>query len=323
MRKFASLGLLLGTLSVAGGLAWLLFYSPAGETVRVEIPSGASASGTASLLRREGVIRSVRLFKVCAKLTHLDRSLKPGRYAFRRGMPVVKVLRLLHEGATERIKVVVPEGFMARQIADRLEALGVAPSAGFMAYVQRNNLEGYLFPETYLFDQGLTPERVAHHMHMEFRRLVEPEFRAAGQTRFTLRQVVTLASIVQREARLSSEMPMIAAVYQNRLRKRIRLEADPTVQYALGRTTGQWKKGLTYADLRFQSPYNTYANFGLPPGPICSPGLDAVRAVLHPAETEAIYFVADNTGGHAFTSTLDEHNKAKRKAKRERLLQQK
>jgi UPF0755 protein len=292
-------------------------FRPGGE-VHVELPSGGSASQATRILADAGVVRWGPAFRIYLKLTRSDRSLKPGRYLFHRGDRFSVIVRRLRAGDVEVVRVVIPEGFMARQIADRLEAAGVTGSAQFMEYVRRNNLEGFLFPSTYFFGRNLSAEQAAHNMHEEFRRRVEPEFQRAGQDRFNLAQVVTLASIVQREARILQEMPMIAAVYSNRLKKRMRLEADPTVQYALGKDTGQWKKGITYKDLDTQSPYNTYANFGLPPGPICSPGLDAVRAALKPAEADVIFFVADDSGGHVFTRTLEEHVAAKQRIKRER-----
>ncbi|MFH1725539.1 MAG: endolytic transglycosylase MltG [Elusimicrobiota bacterium] len=310
-------------LVLAAGMACVMAWwlRPGSERIRVEVPSGLSAAGTADLLKSRGVIRSVTLFKVFGTLSGFDRSLKPGLYTLRRPMSSAQALWRLHRGRIDPVKVVIPEGFMAKQTADRLEANAVTEAGPFMEYVRANNMEGFLFPTTYHFAKGLPARSVAHHMHMEFRRRVEPVFASVRQERFMLKQVVTLASIIQREARVVDEMPMIAAVYRNRLRKRMRLDADPTVQYALGNETGQWKQGLRYKHLEVRSLYNTYLYFGLPPGPICSPGVDAVRAALLPAETDALYFVADNDGRHIFSRTLKEHNRAREKVKRERLRQ--
>lgn len=297
-------------------LFWWL--RPGSAEVRVSIPQGLTASETGRLLKREGVIHSVTLFKLFVRLSGKERSLKPGEYVFRKPISSPQALLQLYRGNPENIKVVVPEGFMAKQIADRLEASGITESAAFMTYVRSKSLEGFLFPTTYHFSKGLPHDKVAQHMVQEFRRSVEPAFKKADQKRFTLKQLVTLASIVQREAAVIDEMPMIAAVYLNRLDIRKKLEADPTVQYAMGRDTGHWFKNLRHKHLKISSPYNTYRNYGLPPGPICSPGLDAMKAVLSPARTKAIYFVADNTGRHTFSRTLAEHLKATEKAKRER-----
>lgn len=309
LRALVLPGLLLGGL--------VLWLAGGGEEIRVQIPNGLSASETAALLKRERVIRSVLVFKAVGKVTGMDRALKPGEYVLRRGMSEPSALYRLYRGAVESVRVVIPEGFMAKQIADRLEAAGVTDSGAFMAYVKRNDLEGFLFPTTYFFHKGLPAEKVAEHMVEEFRRHVQPVFDAAGQKRFTLKQIVTLASIVQREARVIDEMPTIASVYSNRLARKMRLEADPTVQYAMGRETGEWFKGLRYKHLDNRSRYNTYLYSGLPPGPICSPGLDAVKAALRPAETSFLYFVADNSGRHIFSLTYADHNRARARVKEE------
>ncbi|HBL15671.1 MAG: hypothetical protein A2X36_00720 [Elusimicrobia bacterium GWA2_69_24] len=314
MRNLGVALLIMGLL--AGGVyRWL---QPGTEEVLVEIPSGLNASGTAQLLKKEGIIRSVTLFKIFAKLTGVDRKLKPGSYALRRPMAAPLAAWRLHEGKIQPIKVVIPEGFMARQIADRLEASGITSSALFMDYVRKNNLEGFLFPTTYLFAKGLPAESVAHSMHAEFKKVVEPAFASAGQNRFSLPQVMTLASIVQREARVMDEMPVISAVYRNRLTRRMRLEADPTVQYMLGKDTGEWLQGLRYKHLEEYSPYNTYRYPGLPPGPICSPGLEAVKAALYPADEPYLYFVAaDDAGHHVFSTTYEEHTRNVARYRRE------
>lgn len=288
---------------------WWAF--PPGLPAKVEIPPGLSGRETAALLKREGVIRSVLVFKAAGRVTSWDRSIKPGTYEMKKPMNEVAVLRLLREGRIESIKVVIPEGFMAKQIADRLEAAGITQADPFMAYVRTNNLEGRLFPTTYLFAKGLSAEAVAHHMHEEFKQQVLPLYAESREERFTADQILALASIVQREAHALDEMPTIASVYRNRLAKRMRLEADPTVQYAWGKDTGEWMKGMRFKHLEIQSPYNMYMYFGLPPGPICSPGLDAVRASLRPAQTDFLYFVAEgDSGRHIFTRTLIEHNAA-------------
>lgn len=289
-----------------------------GEPVDVTIPAGLSAAQTGVLLKSKGVVVSSKLFRIAASLSDADRSLKPGAYKLRRRMWLPSLLSALQAGGSTGIKVIVPEGFSAKQIARRLEADGVCKAADFERYVEANRLEGYLFPTTYFFEPATSAEQAAHRMHQEFKKRVEPEFEAADpKPELSLNQVITLASIVQREAVLSQEKPTIAAVYVNRMRIRMRLEADPTVQYAIG----EWKKGLSAADLHTPSPYNTYMHYGLPPGPICSPDLDSVRAAMHPAKSDAIYFVADTTGGHIFSATLEEHIKAKHSYKREIRIQ--
>ncbi len=310
--------LLAGALFLSGsGAAPLLGAEPETDAVEVTVPPGLGAAATAELLAEKGVIGSVWFFRAAAKLTGDDRRIKPGTYRLRRGLSARAALRELCQGTANDLKVSIPEGFSSRQIADRLQANGFGPAEAFLAIVAENLWEGFLFPTTYNFDRGWDARKVAERMRAEFKRRVEPEYEAAvPKPSLTLKQTVILASIVEREAVLSEEKPMIAAVYLNRLKIRKMLEADPTVQYALG----YWKKGLTLADLKHPSPYNTYNHYGLPPGPICNPGVDAVRAVLRPATTDAIYFVADAKGGHVFTSTLEEHLKAKSRFKRDQRI---
>ena len=297
-------------LVLAALAAWLLLP---GQPIDVTIPPGMSASSAAALLKRKGVVRSRLLFRAASEFWGLDRKLMPGSYRLRRNMPLPSLFRALKSGSGG-VKAAIPEGFSSWQIAERLEALGVCGAAEFLACVKANQLEGRLFPTTYYLEPSLGAAEAAARMTQEFKRRLLAEYMAGGaKANLTLQQALTLASIVEREAVHPEEKSMIAAVYLNRMRKRMRLEADPTVQYALG----LWKKGLTSEDLRTESPYNTYIHYGLPPGPICSPGVDSFRAALHPAQTEAVYFVADNKGGHIFSTTHEEHLKAKRAFKRE------
>lgn len=285
----------------------------AGPEVVVEIPQGAGASEVAEILKDNGVLRAAFLFKALASATRLDRNLKPGVYHLRQGISSPEILwRLYRGGKSQFIRFVVPEGWRATQMAERLEALEITSAREFLRYVKDRKLEGYLFPATYHLEKKMLAEQVAFIMHQEFQRKVLPHVRASN-TGLKLEEIVALASIVEREAEKSEERPMIAAVYLNRLKKRRLLEADPTVQYSLG----YWKKRLTYKDLKMVSRYNTYLFPGLPPGPICSPGLASIKAVLNPAPIKALYFVADNQGGHTFHLTYEEHLKAKRKAKEE------
>ncbi|MBI4345996.1 MAG: endolytic transglycosylase MltG [Elusimicrobia bacterium] len=294
------------------GLSFWLFR--VGEGVSVTLPAKATARETARILHEEGVIGSPMAFRVLAAITRLDRQLKPGTFRLRKLMSSPEVLWRLTYGRAELVKVVIPEGFSARQIAERLEAAGVTKAKDFEDYVRANRLEGHIFPTTYFFSSGMEGSTVAHLMHEQFKRDVDPIFQQLGPgSRLSREQAVTLASIVEREAVLAREKPLIAAVYLNRLQRRMRLEADPTVQFAVG----HWKKNLNYRDLKIDSPYNTYLHFGLPPGPICSPGAASIEAVLRPATTDALYFVADATGGHTFSVNYDDHLKAVAQLRRE------
>ncbi|MDX6768883.1 MAG: endolytic transglycosylase MltG [Elusimicrobiota bacterium] len=285
-----------------------------GATVRVEIPEGLSARQTASLLASKRVVPSAFAFRLFLKVTGFDRALKPGAYDLRVNEPLTSLTRKLTLGLTADVKVVIPEGFMARQIAERLEAAGVAKAAEVMKLVGDRRLEGRLFPSTYQIPLNHGAERVLKMMNDEFERQIVAAYKAASpRPVLSLEDALILASIVEREAVLPAERPMIAAVYLNRLKKGMRLQADPTTQYALG----HWKKVLTRSDLQNPSPFNTYAHKGLPPAPICSPGRGSFEAVLKPASTRALYFVADTTGGHVFSETNEEHSAARQRYKRE------
>jgi UPF0755 protein len=299
----------LAVLAAAAALAAFLLALRPGATVRVEIPERLSARQTAELLGQKRVVVSVFAFRALLKVTHFDRRLKPGTYTLRVHEWPTVVVRKLTLGLNDDLKLTIPEGFRASQIAERLAADGIANAGDFEAYVKLRRLEGRLFPSTYHFPPGYGAERAAAKMTEAFDREIGAAYAAASPKPWlNLEQTLILASIVEREAVLPQERPIIAAVYLNRLKKHMPFQADPTVQYALG----FWKKGLTRDDLKAPSPYNTYLHAGLPPGPICSPGLGSFQAVLKPAETRALYFVADTKGGHIFSETNEEQNDARR-----------
>ncbi|NLH39059.1 MAG: endolytic transglycosylase MltG [Elusimicrobia bacterium] len=292
------------------------FFLPA-RTIKIFIPEGSNAQSIANILKENKIIFSSTYFRALVKLTKTDKKINPGEYSFRIYSPAEVVLyRMINQKYLNSIKVVIPEGWRAEQVAERLKKAGVIKSEEkFIKIVKEKKLEGYLFPSTYYFAKNTTEDEVISFFMDTFNKNIKPIFSKYkipdGLDEY---KVIILASIVEREAVYDEERPLIAAVYLNRLRKNIPLEADPTVQYALG----YWKRGLNYKDLEMPSPYNTYYVSGLPPSPICSPGKKSIEAVLNPAQIDAIYFVADNTGKHTFNVNYDEHIKAKEKAKRER-----
>ncbi len=307
--------LIAGAAALALVLAGALAVKP-GAVTHVDVPEGLTARQTAELLGSKGVIQSVFVFRVLLKVTGFDRHLKPGTYTLRVHEWPTVVARKLTLGLTDDLKLTIPEGFMASQIAERLEKAGIVDARAFLAFVSARKLEGRLFPSTYHFPPGYGAEKTAAVMTAEFEKQIAAAYAAASpKPELSFEDALTLASIVEREAVLKQERPIIAAVYLNRLKKKMPLQADPTVQYALG--LDHWKKGLTRADLQTSSPYNTYLKRGLPPGPICSPGLESFKGVLSPAKTEALYFVADMTGGHLFSETNEEHSKARQIYKKE------
>jgi UPF0755 protein len=297
-----------------------------GPPIIVTVKQGESAKAIGAELERQGVIRSSRLFEIMVGLRGVQNSLEAGDYEFDAGTPVVEVVDRIATGKTASSEVVIPEGRRAEEVGGILEAAGVITKDAFLAalvksrydepflqQVSAGSLEGFVFPAKYEFRRGATAAEVVDTLLLGFQTNIADKIQLEGQE-LTLEQVVTLASVVEREAQTPSERPIIASVFLNRLRAGIRLQADPTVQYAVANSNPvsvqqytYWKKELTVDDLKLDSPYNTYLNAGLPPGPIASPGLASIQAVVRPANTNYLFFVAKGDGTHAFAETLEEH----------------
>jgi UPF0755 protein len=286
--------------------------------VRVVVPRGASFRVAADSLQARGIVRSSRVFRLYAKLKGRDRAIKPGTYQLQRGAPYGQLVDALVSGRGIVHVVTIVEGWELRQIVPQLaRALGVSADSVDAAVrdtvllhrldVPTPTLEGYLFPATYSFADGTTARQAVTQMVQRFEAAWKPEWNARLQSlALTRHDAVTLASIVEREARRPEERPVIAAVYYNRLRKGMRLQADPTVQYALGRHVER----VLYKDLEIDSPYNTYRVSGLPPGPIAAPGAPSLEAAVNPAKVPFLYFVAAPDGHHEFRATMAEHEVA-------------
>jgi UPF0755 protein len=295
--------------------------------VRVLIPSGASFAQAADSLVAHGVIHRRMSFVWLARLRGVDRAVQAGVYEFAPGTGAWDVLTALAEGRIVMNRFTVPEGLALVEIAtlaqeklqlDRATFLAAsADTAALVALgVPGGTAEGFLFPDTYRIPEGITPRELVRVMVREFQRRWPPEWQARMDSLgLTLPQVVTLASIVEGEARHDAERPLIAGVYLNRLRRRMPLQADPTVQYAILQRTGARKARLFYKDYGTPSPYNTYLHPGLPPGPINSPGHPSLQAVLFPAPTNYLYFVAGPDGYHLFSRTIREHQAASARAR--------
>lgn len=290
-------------------------------SARVTIPPGASVGVAAESLAVKGIIGAPRLFRLYARLTRRDRVVKPGTYLLERGSSWNDALTALTEGRGIVYTVTIPEGWtiatmiptLAREVKVPEESLQVAVADSAMRgrlQIGTPTLEGYLFPETYVFPDGATARDVVATMVRQFERQWKPEWTARldslGMTRH---EVMTLASIIEKEARVAEERPVISGVYHNRLQRGMLLQADPTVQYALGGHRAR----VLYRDLRVDSPYNTYRYPGLPPGPIASPGAASIEAALYPAAVPYLFFVAHPDGHHTFSRTLREHNEAVRR----------
>ena len=297
-----------------------------GSSVIVTVKQGESAETIGSALQQQGIIRSKRLFEIVVGLRGVQNSLEAGDYEFDPGTPVVEVVDRIAHGKTASTDVVIPEGKRVDEVGDILQSAGIVSKQAFLAalvksqynepflaQISADSLEGFVFPATYEFHHGATAHEVVDAMLMGFQTNIADKVQLEGQA-LTLEQVVTLASIVEREAETPSERPIIASVFLNRLKAGIPLQADPTVQYAVAsadpasvQQNTYWKKDLTVDDLKIDSPYNTYLNGGLPPGPIANPGLASIEAVVRPATTDYLYFFAKGDGTHVFAETLEQH----------------
>jgi UPF0755 protein len=296
-----------------------------GAAARVVIPAGVSFRAAADSLERAQLISSSRFFRFYAKLSGRDRALKPGTYLLERDLSWGELLDALTEGRGIVHTFTIPEGFAIADMTPTIaRATGVAAESLLVAMSDSAlraqvgaigpTLEGYLFPDTYTFPDGASARDIVSALVRRFEDVWQEDWDARlSALALTRHEVVTLASIVEKEARVAEERPVIAAVYLNRLRRGMRLQADPTVQYALGRHVER----VLYRHLEIDSRYNTYRYAGLPPGPIASPGAASLEASLFPANVPYLYFVAHPDGHHEFRTTFAEHSAAVREMRRE------
>lgn len=298
---------------------------PHGAPVRVIVPRGATFRAAADSMASAGVIELPLAFRVYARATGQDRKIQAGTYLLRRGTGWGDLVRAMNGGEGRINRVTIPEGYSIAQITPVLVRALHVPEDSIAAVVHDSalrarvndpaeTLEGYLFPDTYVFAPGTTARQAVGEMVKRFEREWKPEYDAqAAALGHSRHEIMTMASIVEKEARLPEERPVIAAVYYNRLRDGMPLQADPTVQFAMGHHVER----VLYRDLTVSSPYNTYQHAGLPPGPIASPGGASIRAALAPAHVPYLYFVAAPDGHHEFRATMAEHEQAKQEVRRE------
>ena len=318
--------LLLASLSVIGYVAAFLLtpYHGQSSVAEIEVRRGDTFAAVARELGEKGVVSRPRLFVLWARLRGLDTKVRRGLYRFEGAVSPRSVLDSLVHGRTVVHKVTFPEGFTVRQIGGRLEREGLVTPERFAAAVTDpailsplglDSMEGYLFPTTYHFRALATEEEIVRTMFTEFKDTFTPEMAArAKELGMTRHELVTLASIIEKEGGPVAEMPLVSAVFHNRLKRGMRLQSDPTVIYGLEDFNGD----LTREHLRTPGPYNTYTIKGLPPGPIANPGLVAMKAALYPADVEYLYFVSTNDGRHHFSKSLRDHNAAVRKYQKNR-----
>jgi peptidoglycan lytic transglycosylase G len=326
-KRLARLVLLLLLLALAVAL-WFIDRlerppRPPGPPAEVFVyfPPGTSTGAIFRRLAAEGVIGNARLAEVYYRIRASTTPLLAGEYRFERPMSIDEVIRRMGRGDVVQHTVVVAEGLTAEETFQLFLDQGIATLETFRAALGdtellpglaqgASDLEGFLFPETYRVTRSTSARQVVQSMVGQFRLHFTPELRdRARALGLTPRQAVTLASIVEKETALRREAPVVAGVYLNRLDRGMRLQADPTVTYALKRDR-QWTGPLRRSDYNYESPYNTYLYDGLPPGPICNPGLAALNAAVKPARTAFFYFVADANGGHTFSRTFEQHLQA-------------
>jgi UPF0755 protein len=294
---------------------------PDGRRVRVTVAPGAAFVSVVDSLQQKNLIRRAWTLTFFARATRADRKMSRGTYEFARGTAPLDMLRAFVQGDILAVEITVPEGFNLWQVAGAFRRAGVDSTAMMEAIrdtsfvralrIPGGNVEGYLYPDTYRVPYGSDARDIVSQMLTRFDEIWTPKFeQRAAELSMTRHEVVTLASIIEAEARVAVERPLVSAVYHNRLKIGMKLDADPTVAYARGGYRGR----LYYRDLEVDSPYNTYRHPGLPPGPIGNPGRDSIHAALHPDESSrALFFVARGDGRHDFSVTLKEHNAAIRR----------
>lgn len=303
-------------------LAWASNYlqppEERGFPKQIVIPPGMSLIRVAEMLTGEGVLRSPYPFLLLARIKGVASKIKAGEYLFRDPEPPDEVLARLVKGEVVLHRITFPEGYTMRQIAELLERKGLAEADAFLQKaadpefltllgIEGKNPEGFLFPDTYYFSLGLDVETIIRKMVSRFWAVVgERERKRTKELGFSIKEIVIMASIIEKETPNDQEKPIVSAVFYNRLKKGIRLESDPTVIYGLEHFNGNLRR----RDLKRKSPYNTYVIRGFPPGPIANPGKASILAALYPAAVKYLYFVSRNDGTHHFSKTLSEHNRA-------------
>jgi UPF0755 protein len=311
-------------LAVVIGIRYELYspyYNAAGEETFVNIPPGANAAKVAGILKDHGILHTKLPFRLWLRHTGLDRGLKAGEYRFSDKASPIDIAERLTRGDVYFRSITIPEGLTAMETADLLARSGFGDRKKLETALLRadlirdldpsaQNLEGYLFPETYRFGRNDDEEAVIGAMVGQFRsrmdKILEQSPLPEG---WTIARIVTLASLIEKEVKIPAEQPIVASVLINRLRLNMTLGVDATIIYAM-KLAGTWDGNIRKSDLRMASPYNSYIHRDLPPGPICNPGESVIRAALRPAKTDYLYYVSKNDGTHHFSLDLRSHNNA-------------
>ncbi|WP_053957080.1 endolytic transglycosylase MltG [Inediibacterium massiliense] len=333
IKRIIIVMLMVGVLGIVGGRFY--FYQSikpvdvqSNRETMVIIPKGASTGNIASILKEKNLIQSSYTFRLLSKWSEADGQMKAGTYLLKENMSADEIIKILSNGETAKTitKITIPEGFEFKQIVDRLEARGLIDRNKFIEMANygdfdypflkeipkgENRLEGFLFPDTYEIGKEETEREIIIKMLDRFNHVFKDEYyKRAKELNMNINEVVTLASIIEREAKLDEERTIVSSVFHNRLKKKIRLRSCATVQYVLG----ERKPHLTNKDTSIDSPYNTYKHDGLPPKPIASPGEASIKAALYPKDTNYLYFVVSKNGAHHFSQTYEEHLNAAKNA---------
>jgi UPF0755 protein len=309
--------------------AWLSFefyFAPktSPKEIFFVVDKGQGVHDIAQSLKEKGIIKNRQSFHLGYKIYYSSKSLKAGEYMFNLPISPKDILKILTDGDVYLHSLTIPEGLTRKEIARHLESLNFADEEEFLAASSKTkiissldkeatNLEGYLFPETYHFPKGTSPEKIISTLVSQFKEVFSKGWqKRASEIKMTLREVVVLASLIEKETYLHDEKKLVSAVFHNRLKIRMKLDCDPTIIYVL-KEEGTFKGRLLKKDLKLQSPYNTYRNRGLPPGPICSPGRESLEAALYPAQEKYLYFVSKKDGSHHFSTNFKDHQNAVRR----------
>ncbi len=325
-RVLMVLILIVGIFFAGGTLAYMSAIGPVdvndSDQIYVKVPAGYGTIQIANLLDTNGLLKNKNAFRVYARINGLDGKMKEGEYYLSRSMSVAEIAERIVKGQVIQYSFTIPEGYTVRQIAATLAEKGYVNEEKFLTIARTETfdipfdtfhpnliepLEGYLYPDTYSYARGMDERAIIRMMVENFKKNVSSEMvNRSSEIGYSMQEIITIASLVEREARMPNERKIVASVIYNRLKINMRLQLCASVMYILPEP----KSVLLYSDLEIDSPYNTYRNGGLPPGPVSNPGKASIEAALYPDNTPYYYFVARNDGSHVFTRTLAEHNQA-------------
>lgn len=334
-KRLTRLILFISLIIAAGFIYYSLSLRPVegsdgGSIITVTIPNGANSSKIGHILEEKNIIKNNTVFRIYSKINKLDSKYKAGTYEINNSLDVKAISEILQHGKgfADVVKFTIPEGYEIRMIVDKLVELGLGDREkfnqllneadfdyDFIKVIDRGEakLEGYLFPDTYEVYKGADERYIIDKMLNRFNEIFSEEFKSrAAELNMSVDEVITLASIIEREAKVEKDRKIISSVFYNRLKNNMMLQSCATVQYILK----ERREVLLYKDLEIKSPYNTYKNTGLPPGPIASPGLKSIEAALYPDDTDYLYFFAKDDGSHVFSKTFKEHLQAQNKLKK-------